>query len=119
MQGSRPRLFGDADGAMDVRSFPNGDGHIVKITGDLTAPEHPSRVVTSVQRVIDREAPTLIKLDVHDVEVIDLDGIAAVMKARQLTVRSGAGFKFVDAQPRVRNRLMTTGLLRLLEEGVL
>jgi len=100
---------------MELSSYPNDEGHVVKITGELTASEPLMRLPNTIERIIQHGPPELVKVDVHDVEMVDLEGIAALVKARQSAVRNGVRFKLVDGQPRLRNRLEMTGLLRLLE----
>jgi anti-anti-sigma factor len=101
---------------MELWSYPNDEGHVVKVTGELTAAEPLTRLPNTVERIVEHGSPKVVKLDVPDVEMVDLEGIAALVKARQSAVRNGVRFKLVDGQPRVRSRLEVTGLLRLLEE---
>ena len=70
----------------------------------------------AVERVVQRESPPLVKVNVRHVEMLDLEGIAALVKARRYALRDGAHFQLIDGQPRVLTRLQMTGLLELLED---
>ncbi|HSL12276.1 MAG TPA: STAS domain-containing protein [Actinomycetota bacterium] len=102
---------------MDIATYQNGEGQVVEVRGELTNAEDPERVVTAVERVLATAAPPLVKVNVRHVPIVDLEGIAALVKARKAVLGSGARFRLIDGQPRVRNRLAVTGLLHLLEDG--
>ena len=104
---------------MDLSTYPNGDGHVVEVRGELTAREPLAKIPMAVQNVLDHEWATLVKVDVAHVEIIDLDGVAALIRAREAALRGGARFQLIDGQPRIRSRLRIAGVLRLLEEGEL
>jgi anti-anti-sigma regulatory factor len=104
---------------MDLSSYPNGEGHVVEVRGELTAREPLAKLPLAVQNVLDRESAGLVKVNVGHVEIIDLDGVAALIRARETALRGGARFQLIDGQPRVRSRLRIAGVLRLLEEGEL
>jgi len=100
---------------MEISTYPDGDGQVVKVVGDLTSQQPLARLPSTVRRIVDSEAPTDLKVNVRDVELIDLEGIASLIEARKVALERGARFALVDGQPRVRHRLEVTGLLDLLE----
>ena len=102
---------------MEISNYPNGDGHVVKVVGELTAQEPLARLPAAVRRVVENEHPPFVKVNVRAVELVDLEGIASLVEARKVAIEHGARFALIDGQPRVRHRLEVTGLLRLLEEG--
>jgi anti-anti-sigma regulatory factor len=109
----------DQERAMDLSSYPNGEGHVVEVRGELTAREPLAKLPLAVQNVLDRGSTGLVKVNVGHVEIIDLEGVAALIRARETALRAGARFQLIDGQPRVRARLRIAGVLRLLEEGEL
>jgi anti-anti-sigma factor len=104
---------------MRLSTYPNGEGHVVEVEGELTSREPLQALPRTVGQLIQQESPPIVKVNVKAVDMVDLEGIAALLAARKLVLRTGAAFQLVDAQPRVRQRLKTTGVLRLLEEGEL
>ena len=114
---ARPRAEGM--GIMRLSTYSNGEGHVVEVEGEMTSQEPVQRLPRTVEQLLERESPPIVKVNVRQVEMLDLEGIAALLAARKLVLQSGAEFQLVDGQPRVRNRLKTTGVLRLLEEGEL
>ena len=100
---------------MDISTYPNGDGHVVNVVGELTAQEPLARLPAEVQRVVERDRSPFVKVNVRNVELVDLEGIACLVEARRVAVERGVRFALVDGQPRVRHRLQVTGLLQLLE----
>ena len=103
---------------MDVSSYPDGEGYIVEVKGPLTSDQHLGRLPAAVERVLEGKLPPLVKVKVTDVEMTDLDGVAALVRSHKITKEHGARFALIDGQP-IRQRLEHTGLLRLLEEGTL
>ena len=102
---------------MQLSTYPNGEGYVVAVTGELTAQESLARLPQAVERVLTEKDPPVVKVRVREVEMVDLEGIAALIRAWKVTTAGGARFQLIDGEPRVRHRLEQTGLLRLLEEG--
>ena len=102
---------------MDVSTYADGEGYVVAVSGALTAMEPLSMVPRAVQQVLTEQSPELVRLRVREVETVDLEGIAAIVRSWKLATGRGARFQLIDGQPRVRHRLEETGLLRLLEDG--
>jgi anti-anti-sigma factor len=101
---------------MEISTYPNGDGQVVKVVGELTAQEPLARLPTAVRRIVEAQGPAIVKVNVREVEIVDLEGIASLVEARKVALEHGARFALIDGQPRVRHRLEVTGLLQLLEE---
>src|SRR5829696_3287971 len=74
----------DQEPAMDLSSYPNGEGHVVEVRGELTAREPLAKLPLAVQNVLDRESAGLVKVNVAHVEIIDLDGVAALIRLVKL-----------------------------------
>jgi anti-anti-sigma regulatory factor len=104
---------------VDLSTYPNGEGHVVEVRGELTAREPLAKLPLAVQNLVDGGTARLVKVNVGHVEIIDLEGVAALIRAREAALRGGARFQLVDGRPRVRSRLRIAGVLRLLEEGEL
>lgn len=102
---------------MELSADPNDERYVLRVAGELTASEPLTRLPATVERIIETGPPDVVEVNVRDVEMVDLEGIAALVKARQAAARRGVRFRVVDGQPRLRNRLEMTGLLHLLEEG--
>jgi anti-anti-sigma factor len=100
---------------MDIATYQNGEGQVVEVRGELTNAAEPDRVVHAVERVLAGSPPPVVKVNVRHVPLVDLEGIAALVKARKIVLDKGARFRLIDGQPRVRNRLAVTGLLDVLE----
>ena len=101
---------------MHVSTYANGEGYVVEVKGDLTADQPLGDLVSAVKRVLNDESPPIVKVMVREVELVDLEGIAALAHSYRLAKNEGARFALIDGQPRLRNRLKQTGLLELLEE---
>ena len=101
---------------MDIDTYQNGEGQVVEVRGELTIAAEPDRVVDAVERVVAGASPPVVKISVRHVPLVDLEGIAALVKARKVVLDSGARFRLIDGQPRVRNRLAVTGVLDVLED---
>jgi anti-anti-sigma factor len=102
---------------MELATYPDGEGYIVEVNGALTAQEPLSKLPQAVDRVMSEKTPPAVKVRVREVETIDLEGIAALVRSWKLVTNRGARFELMDGQPRVRRRLEETGLLHLLEQG--
>lgn len=96
-----------------ISTHPDGTGHVVAVRGDLSRASDLSPVLRAVERVADTSAE--VKIDVGRVELIDLEGIAVLMRARQAAGRRGIGFRVVEGSARIRRRLEIAGVLDLLE----
>ena len=102
---------------MDVSTYPHEEGYVVEVTGALTIQDPLYRLPRAVERVLAEKSPDVVQVRVREVDMVDLEGIAALIRSWKLTTDDGARFKLIDGQPRVRRRLEQTGLLHLLEEG--
>jgi anti-anti-sigma regulatory factor len=91
-------------------------GWAVDVAGDLTREGGLDRLDRSLSRVLE-EKPELVTVRVRDVDVIDLEGIGALLKARRKAMVARSRFVVVDGQPAVRRRLEVAGVLALLEES--
>lgn len=96
-----------------ISTHPDGAGHVVAVRGDLSRTSDLSPVLRAVERVA--EDTSEVKVDVRQVDLIDLEGIAVLMRARQAAERRGIGFRVVDGSARIRRRLEIAGVLDLLE----
>jgi anti-anti-sigma factor len=94
---------------------PEGAGWAVNLEGDLTRENWFGALDRTVARVLD-EQPEVLIVRLKDVEVIDLEGIGALLRTRRRATDAGARFVVVDGQPAVRRRLEVAGVLTLLEE---
>jgi anti-anti-sigma factor len=94
---------------------PEGPGWAVDLEGDLTRENSFGSLDRTVAQVLD-EQPEVLIVRVKDVEVIDLEGIGALLRTRRRATEAGARFFLVDGQPVVRRRLEVAGVLTLLED---
>jgi anti-anti-sigma factor len=110
-------LSGEEFDTMKLSTYANGEGFVVEVAGSLTADQPLRQLPATVERVLSDESPPAVKVNVGKVELVDLEGVAALARAYKIVTARGARFALVDGQPRLRRRLEQTGLLRLLEEG--
>lgn len=97
-----------------ISTHPDGAGQVVAVRGDLSRDSDLSPVLRAVERIAD-DTSGEVRVDVRQVELIDLEGIAMLMRARQAAARRGIGFRVVDGTARIRRRLEIAGVLDLLE----
>jgi anti-anti-sigma factor len=95
---------------------PEGAGWAVNVEGDLTRDNWFGSLDRAVAEALN-EQPEVLIVRVKDVEVIDLEGIGALLRTRRSATQAGARFVLVDGQPAVRRRLEVAGVLTLLEDG--
>ena len=100
---------------MELSTFANGDRHIVKVAGQLTDDSLLGRLPSVVEQVVCEALPAIVELDIAGVEIIDMEGIGAILQARQRAIARGSQFILVEGRPQVRRRLEISGLLPLLE----
>jgi anti-anti-sigma factor len=58
-----------------------------------------------------------IRVDLHEVRFIDLEGVAALLSLRRESQERGKRFTIERVQGQVRQKLGVTGVLDLLERG--
>ena len=100
---------------MELSTFANGDRHVVKVAGQLTDDSELGRLPLVVEQVVGQGMPAVVELDLGGVEIIDMEGIGAILQARKRAIARGSRFVLVEERPQVRRRLEISGLLPLLE----
>jgi anti-anti-sigma regulatory factor len=97
---------------------PSGSGTVrASLAGELVGTGGAGAVRRRLAEQYASDGVDRIEVDVSGVSLIDLEGVAALVVSSNDASRSGKRMQVVGAQGQVREKLRTTGVLRLLEEG--
>ena len=85
------------------------------LTGALTRDTASERVERDIEQHYVDEGVLRVHLDLHDLEAIDLEGIAVLLHLFRASQRRGKVMTVERSEGTVRRRLLTTGVLRIME----
>ena len=88
---------------------------LLTLGGMLSGDDASLRFERSVERQAEISTVRRIHLDLHELEAIDLEGIAVLVHAYRESSRKGTALTLEGATGPVRRRLLTTGILRIME----
>jgi anti-anti-sigma factor len=102
----------------EMTTSRDGDTTTLILAGELAFGSGLDRLPAAVANALARApAPAVIRVDVSEIRRIDLDGVAALVRAQQRIVSLGGRFSLVGAHDQVRRRLEIAGVLGLLERS--
>lgn len=87
------------------------------LAGDLVGTARAGAVRRRLAEQYGTDSVERVEVDVSGVSMIDLEGVAALVVSSNDARRSGKRMQVTGAQGQVREKLRTTGVLRLLEDG--
>ncbi len=87
----------------------------LELAGTLTRDTATPRVERQISELYGDDDVRRIHLDIHDVEAIDLEGIAVLVHLFRESQRGGKVLTVEHSEGAVRRRLLTTGVLRIME----
>jgi anti-anti-sigma factor len=88
---------------------------VVSLEGTLSGDPASRDVERSVAEQFAVDSVRRIHLDLHGLDGIDLEGIAVIVNAFRVSQRRGKSLTVERATGPVRRRLVTTGILRIME----
>jgi anti-anti-sigma factor len=92
----------------------NGDFVLLKLRGELLGDLPARRLHEALENHYVDDGVSVIKVDLSEVERISLEGVAVLVDLWRESQRRGKRFQAENAQGAVREKLATTGVLRLL-----
>jgi len=87
---------------------------VVRLGGTLSGDAASRRVERFVAEQAGEARVRRIHLDLHDLDAIDLEGIAVLVHAYRQSQRRGKSLTVEGARGPVQRRLLTTGILRIM-----
>jgi len=90
---------------------------VVGLDGEFAGERLTENVRETLQEHYVDDGVRRIRVDLHDVLFIDLEGVAALLSLRRESQERGKWFTVERAQGQVREKLGVTGVLKLLERG--
>ena len=94
---------------------PEPDAVVVHLHGELSRDPASRRVERALEEHYVDEGVRRIHLDLEDLETIDLEGVSVLVHLFRESARRGKALTLEHARGSVRDRLHTTGLLRIME----
>ena len=95
-----------------------GDFVLLRLSGDWRDDVPVDQVHRELEVHYVDDGVRRIRADVADIVAIDLEGVAALLDLNREAKRRGKTFLLENARGQVREKLMTTGVLRYLSEDV-
>jgi anti-anti-sigma factor len=111
----RPAEADSDANALTCRAERGGDAVVLHLAGTLTEDPASRRVEREIERQYVDDGVRRIRLDMHDVEAIDLEGVAVLIHLFRESERRGKVLTVEHSEGAVRRRLLTTGVLRIME----
>ena len=103
---------------LECRVVDRGPDYVVvRLSGDLSSESPPARVERALEDEYVNAGVRFIRIDLEDVEWIDLEGIGVLIEMFRRSERRGKSMSVEHAHGSVRDKLRTTGVLRLLERA--
>jgi anti-anti-sigma factor len=88
---------------------------VVHLRGELSLDSASRRVERDVEEHYVNDGVRRIHIDLEDLEAIDLEGVAVLVHLYRESRRRGKVLTLEHARGAVRRRLLTTGILRIME----
>lgn len=100
----------------EIEVTPNRSGDVrASVAGDLTGTAEAGAVRRRLAEQCAVDGVRSVEVDLSDVSMIDLEGVAALVISSNDARRAGKQLRVTGARGQVRDKLQTTGVLRLLE----
>jgi anti-anti-sigma regulatory factor len=87
------------------------------MAGELVGTASAAQLRRGLQEQYGAEDVLSLEVDLSDVTMIDLEAVAALVASANAASGCGTRMVVTGARGQVREKLRTTGVLRLLEEG--
>ena len=94
-----------------------GDHAFLVLRGELVGDVSSDHVKRELERHYVDDGVRTIRVDLADLDFINLDGIRILLELRAESIHRGKRFVVQDAQGQVREKLRVTGLLDPLSEA--
>src|SRR5947207_5394136 len=91
-----------------------GDHVVVRLAGDLSADHASVTLERALAEHYTDDGVRRIRLDLRDLESIDLEGVAVLIDLFRESGRRGKTLTLERARGSVRDKLVTTGMLRIM-----
>ena len=110
-----PAQAGSDPHALTCHAERGGDAVVLRLAGTLTEDSSTRRVEREIEEQYVDDSVRRIRLDLQDVEAIDLEGVAVLIHLFRESQRRGKVLTVEHSEGAVRRRLLTTGVLRIME----
>jgi len=103
---------------VECRLVDRRDDYVVlRLSGELSGDRPSARVRQALDAQYVNDGVRRIRLDLRRLANIDLEGVGVLLQLFRESQRRGKALTVERARGSVRDRLRTTGVLRLLERG--
>src|SRR3954471_16824140 len=111
-----PAHAGTDEASLTCRIADRGTGDVtLRLSGTLSGDASSRRFEREIEdRYVD-DTVRRIRINLHDLEAIDLEGIAVLVHLFRESERRGKVLTVEGSEGPVRRRLLTTGILRIME----